>query len=474
MASSEENRAFDAAFAAFPARIATVTPDGQAVTYESYHRTVRSFTARLRASGIGPGAVVAPFSENPAVFGALVIALFRVGATVACVSNPDIAFGQGLRVDYAITLPDRLSICASNILFDQSWFGQAGDDSLGPDGRVILSSSGTTGEPKYYLCEQAILRDWSGRRGAGYEVRDADTLTTAPVYSGYGLTRILHTILNGGAMFRPRESAAETLRALRPQQDLNIITTPAMLSDFVAAVEAGAPLPARLRGVLLGGSPVSRQFAQRAEAVMGCPVYNTYGAIETGTSAITRLAGSPVEHGLLGKPLPGVEMRFEDGDGVPVADGVEGILAIRVAQAGRVTEALVGSWPYDAEGWFRPGDLGRVDPATGDIIVTGRVADLINSSGSKVAPSRYETAALSMVPADEIVAFGIPNTLGTEDVGLAVVAPETIDTANLARRMKDRVGDHLDFMVRQFDAIPVGPTGKPDRAALREMFAAKG
>ncbi len=466
-----ENEALEDAFRIHVGKCATVTPDGQVVTFEALHRTVKSFAAKLRASGIGPGAVVAPFTENPVVFHALVIALLRVGATVVSVSNPDIAFGHGLRIDFAITLPDRLSLCASNILFDQSWFGYSGDTSVGPDGRLIMSSSGTTGEPKYYLADQSIIRAWIDVRAECYDPYGSDTLATLPVFSSFGLYMALQATLTGGALFRPAASAAETLRALSPQQPLDIMTTPAFLSDFMDAVEAGLPLPDKLRAVLLGGSPVSRQFAARAEAVMGCPVYNFFGSTETGGNAMTRPSQSSIERGLVGTSFPRSEFRFVDDKGNEVPDGTEGFLAVRAPEKTRIKETLVGSHPYDGEGWFRSGDMGFVDAQTGDIILTGRITELINSSGSKVAPSRYETLTLAMIQADEVVAFGIPNALGSEDVGIAVVSPETIDTADLEKRLKQRVGDHAGFIVRQLTEMPANPTGKPDKAVLREIFA---
>jgi len=468
---SKENEAFEVAFLRYSDRIATVTPDGQVLTFGVLHGTVKAFAAKLRACGIGPGAVVAPVTENPAVFHALVLALLRVGATVASVSNPDIAVGRGLCIDFGITLPDLPALTVFNIHFGQSWFGFSGDDSIGPDGQLLLPSSGTTGEPKYYRAAQSIIRAWAEARCAGYDVRDADMLMTIPAHSTYGLSLMLQTTLFGGAVFWPRASADETLRTLRPQQPLDLVTTPAFLADFLKAAEKGASPPAKLRAVMLGGSPVSRQFAERAEAVLGLPVYNSYGSTETGGNAYCRPTRSIIGTGLVGKPVPPSEFRIEDESGEALPPGMDGIFAVRVPQAARVSEAMTGSFPYDGDGWFRSGDLGYTDVATGDFVLTSRVSDLINSSGSKAAPGKYEKMALTMTPADMAVAFGIPNALGTEDVGLAVVAPEAIDTVALERGLKDRVGDYLDFHVRQLDAIPLGATGKPDRAALRRMFA---
>ena len=469
----KHNLLIDEACRRFPDRCATITPDGQRLSYDMLYRTVLAFTARLRAEGVEPGQVVAPLAENHAVFHALTLALLRIGARVALVFSPDAAIGHGLKIDTAITLADRPAIACGNLVFDQSWFDVTGDAGIGADGDVIMSSSGTTGLPKYYLSSQHNLHEMTRVRWGGYQPGESDTLATLPAPTGYGFWMAYQAMMLGGAIFRPKATARETLLSLQPELPLEILTTPAILSEFLNEIEGGVPVPPLLQSVLLGGSPVSRNLARKAENVLGCPVYNVFGSTETAGNAIARPAKSGLEQGVIGKPFPEVEFRIEAEDRTPLPPGSEGILAVRVPPDVRIAEALVGTYPFDEEGWFRSGDYGYLDAAEG-LVLTGRTTDLINSSGSKVSPAAYEAIVLRLTGANEVAAFGIPNALGSEDVGLAIVADTPVNTETLRKQMLEEVGTHLDFHIRQVDSLPVNPTGKVERSVLREQFESEG
>ena len=247
------------------------------------------------------------------------------------------------------------------------------------------------------------------------------------------------------------------------------MTTPAVLAEFLTAVEDGVAVPENLRAILLGGSTVSRQLARRAEELLGCNIYNAFGSIETGGNTLARPATQDFEQGVIGTPFPWVDFNVESEDGSKLPLGEEGLLAVRVPPDCRITETLVGEHPYDKDGWFRSGDLGY-ELADGTMIFTGRKSDMINSSGSKVSPARYEELVLSLVAANEVTAFAIPNKLGSDDVGIAIVSVYPIDFETLQKALNDKVGTHLDFHIFAVDIMPINRTGKVDRKALLEKF----
>ena len=465
------NRQIEDLFAGFGERTAMITPDGQRVSFAGLNRTVRAFAARLRAEGVGPGTVVAPFHENPAVFQALLYALVRVGASAAAVPSPDMAARIGLKIDLAISLPDRPSVAVKNLTFDQEWFAASGDDGIGPDGFLIHTSSGTTGAPKFYRVPLASIVSGFEWHERVYPCRDTDLLITIPVFAGYGTFLGIQAQLGGGAILRPAASARQTLEQLAPQQALEIRATPAVLADLIVAVRKGAPVPERLRAIMLGGSPLSKRLARQGEEVLDCKVFNNYGAAETAATAITRPATAAEEQGFVGTPFPWAEFRIENDDGSEAVAGSEGGVAVRVPADYWTVEALVGESPIDENGWFRAGDRGYLRTDDGALVITGRENELINSSGSKVAPIRYEEAALRLVPATAAAAFGIPNDLGSEDVGLALVADEQLDLKQLQTDLTALVGTHLNFFAFQVDRIPVNQTGKVDRKALLQQLA---
>ncbi|HEY5362748.1 MAG TPA: class I adenylate-forming enzyme family protein [Aestuariivirga sp.] len=469
---SSQNALFEETFKRYGSSLAMVTPDGQNLSFDKLHSTVKHFAAKLRQLGVRPGQVVAPFSENPAIFYTLILALLRIGATAACLPSVDRAAKDGLIVDYAISLADRPSITARNLIFDQSWFDAEGNDAIGPDGGFVFSSSGTTGSPKYYYVRETLLKAWSEFSIAGIGDERMDTLVTLPVFSPYGLKCVSHCHFLGGAVFFPRSTAAATLEALRPVHPLDAMTTPAVFADLLGAIKSGSPAP-KFQRIVLGGSPVAIELARQGEDMLGCKVYNAYGSTEACVNAVVHVASSPFPKGHAGRPFRGVQFFIEDDEGKPLPPNQEGHVKILVPPDCRMDKPLIGASPYDEHGRFLSGDIGYL-AAEGDLIITGRSGDRINSSGSKVAPERYEALALQHVKATQIAAFGIPNALGSDDVGIALVSDETVDLTALKAQMEQVIGTHLKVFVFKVKALPVNATGKIDRQALRMSLAPEG
>lgn len=465
---SSQNALIEDIFGGYGSALALVTPDGQNLSFDMLLASIRHFAAKLRQLGVRPGQAVAPFSENPAIFYTLVLAILRVGGTAACIPSVDRAAQDGLLVDYAISLADRPSVTARNLVFEQSWFNCEGHDGIGPDGGFIFTSSGTTGSPKYYYARQTLLKTWSDFSISCLGGKRLDTLSTLPVFSPYGLKCVSHSHFLGGAVFLPRSSAAATLEALKPVHPLDAMITPAVLSDLLAAIKAGSPKP-KFQRIVLGGSPVAMELARQGEEILGCPVYNAYGSTETSLNTMVRVTASSIGKGHAGKPYPGVHFFIEDDGARAVAAGDEGYVKVLVPVECRMDKTLIGESPYDARGRFVSGDIGYLTP-DGDLVVTGRAGERLNSSGSKVAPERYETLALRHVKATQIAAFGIPNALGSDDVGVAVVADQEIDLVALKNNMEKDIGSHLKVHAFQVKTLPVNPTGKVDRKVLAERF----
>jgi len=466
--STEQNEFFERSFSRFPNAVALYTPDGQSVTFGKLLSSIKGVAAKLRAFGVRPGQVIAPTSENPALFYILTLGALRMGATVACVPSVDLATAKGLFADYAINFPDKPSVTTRNLIFDASWFSTEGHDGVGSDGHFIFGSSGTTGQPKYYLARQSVTKGWIDYSSQIFGFNRVDTLVSLPVFSGYGLKLLLHSNLAGGGVFLPHASAAATLRSLKPANPLEMTGTPAFLADLMAAVKAGSPKPPFFR-IILGGSPVAMELAAEAEELFGCPVLNSYGSTEAGINSALRVVTEQKIKGTAGKAIPGGAFFVEDDAGRPLPHGEEGHVKVLAPPQNRVLRSLVGSDPLDEQGRFVSGDIGYL-LEDGTLVVTGRADERINSSGSKVAPERYEALAQQYVKAREVAAFAIPNAGGSEDVGLALVADEPADRAMLKSKMEEAIGTHLRVHVFQIEMLPRNAAGKVDRQALRKQL----
>jgi acyl-CoA synthetase (AMP-forming)/AMP-acid ligase II len=123
-------------------------------------------------------------------------------------------------------------------------------------------------------------------------------------------------------------------------------------------------------------------------------------------------------------------------------------------------------------GWFRTGDQGFIDPE-GFLIITGRIKEIINRGGEKIAPREVDEVILKLSAVSQAVAFPVPHPKLGEDIAVAVVLKEgqSIDV----QEIRNHAATYLTkFKVpRQIfivDKIQKGPTGKIQRATLWDQF----
>ena len=161
-----------------------------------------------------------------------------------------------------------------------------------------------------------------------------------------------------------------------------------------------------------------------------------------------------------------------DAAGAHLAQGQRGEVVIQgpnvVSEYENNPEANAKSF---TNGWFRTGDQGYLDEE-GYLILTGRIKELINRGGEKVAPREIDEVLLAHPAVAEAVAFGVPHPTWGEEVAAAVVlrTPET-DTAILAfcrERLADFKCPKKLYIV---EAIPRTATGKIQRGAVAASFA---
>jgi long-subunit acyl-CoA synthetase (AMP-forming) len=173
--------------------------------------------------------------------------------------------------------------------------------------------------------------------------------------------------MSGSSGFDP----GACLAAIRRSRADSVILLPEMLLALVAALEAGAPRPSRLRLAAVGGARVAPALIERARAA-GLPAYEGYGLTECASVVALNLPGAD-RVGSVGRPLPHVRARIgEDGEILLSGNGCLGYL-------GGPREAPAGSW-------LPTGDRGRID-GDGYLHVEGRRKHvIITSFGRNVAP----------------------------------------------------------------------------------------
>lgn len=207
---------------------------------------------------------------------------------------------------------------------------------------------------------------------------------------------------------------------------------------------AARPPPPSLRLVLVGGAPLSPTLRRRADA---WPVRTTYGMTEACAQVATQ--ADPEDVGV-GRVLDGTELRI-DGEEILV----RGPTLFRRYATGEPK-------PVDDDGWFRTGDLGRLDD--GCLTVFGRADDLIITGGENVHPAEVEDA-LRAAGAKDAVVFAASDELWGETV-VAAIEGEPPDPSRLDGRL---AGFKRPKKIAQLDAFPRTPIGKVDRRTVARI-----
>jgi long-chain acyl-CoA synthetase len=232
----------------------------------------------------------------------------------------------------------------------------------------------------------------------------------------------------------------------------------------------------RLQSFCSGGSALDPDVA-RLFFDLGLPVYEGYGLTETAPVLTTNHPGA-WRIGSVGWPLPGVEVRVQD----PGPGGIGEVWARGpnvFAGYHRDPEATEAAF---AGGWFRTGDLGRLDP-DGCLHLTGRLKDvIIPSAGKNVHPDEVERNFAELPHVRELCVLGVPGADRGEEVHLVLVPEEVpgrsrADVESAVCAAAGRVAATLPSHQRPHrlhlrrEALPRTSTLKVRRPALRELLA---
>ena len=365
---------------------------------------------------------------------------------------------------------------ADVIAVDPGGFGkvlasvQPGEEMVERDGEdtaVILYTSGTTGQPKGAELTHANLIS-----NSEIVLSDLIRLTPddvifggLPLFHAFGQTCTLNSAVASGACLTllPRFDAGHALRIMADHRVTVFAGVPTMFSALLHYPDAGAFDLSRLRLCISGGAAMPVEVLRAFEAAFGCVVLEGYGLSETSPVASFNHPGSERKPGTIGTPIEGVEMRVIDDNGDEVPRGETGEVAIRGHNV------MKGYWRRpDAtaaaivDGWFRTGDIGRVDE-DGYFSIVDRKKDLIIRGGYNVYPREIEEVMYEHPAVAEVAVIGLPDPNLGEEVGAAVVLrPGASATAEeLREHVKRQVAAYkYPRKVWIVDTLPKNPTGK--------------
>jgi len=221
-----------------------------------------------------------------------------------------------------------------------------------------------------------------------------------------------------------------------------------------------------------GSAPLPAEVLLAFRELTGATILERYGMTETGMLLSNPYDGER-RAGTVGMPLPGVSLRIVDAEGADVADDQEGELVVRgrnvFAGYWRDEEKTHASFLVDDAGrrWFRTGDVGRRDLASGHVTLLGRSRELILRGGFNVYPREVEETLLAFPGVREAAVVGRPHAdWGEVPVAFVATEGELDEAALLAWCGQQLARFKVPVAVHRVDALPRNAMGKVQKDRL--------
>jgi cyclohexanecarboxylate-CoA ligase len=340
---------------------------------------------------------------------------------------------------------------------------------------LLLYTSGTTAAPKGVPIDHR--RFLSNAAGSAAELRIGSSsilLSAAPFTHLYGLFSVNLALTTGATTaIMPAFTPAALAAALDQFRPTGLFVAPAHMS---ACLNEGLLTRERLfslRFVLISGSVCPPGLAHAVQERMpNGEVLQLWGMSEMQAGTFTR-PGDPlaVRTGSAGRASPGTELRIADGT-TTLSPEAEGELQARGTSVfeGYLENAEATAAAFTPDGWFRTGDLARLDPA-GNLELTGRLKDVINRGGVKFNPADVEAAIGSHAAIAQCAIVPMPDPVLGERACCFVVlkvgaAPVTLDDLCAWLTAQDIAKARWPERLEIIDEMPLTPTRKIKKSEL--------
>jgi fatty-acyl-CoA synthase len=446
----------------FPSKVA-IHFHGKDITYAELWRQIEHATKHL---DVRKGDRIAWLGYNSPDMLVLLFAAARRGAIV-------------VPLNWRLTPAEHRKIladCSPQLIFSDEDFAEAAgklgvragsfneeiageEEGKDEDDVLIVYTSGTTGTPKGAVLTQSALI-WNGYNSIhAHDLSQADhVLSALPMFHVGGLnnqtlpallagaTVTLHKRFEPGAWLGDVAKRRPTISLLVPATMAAVIAHPGWKDADLSSLK-----------LLNTGSMVIPESLIRAFHERGVPVGQIYGCTETAPIAIVLLRkDAKARVGSTGKPAPHAEVKLVDGE-----IWVRGPAVMR------------GYWPdYSGltdDGWFRTGDLARVDEQ-GFYWIVGRSKDVIISGGENIHPAELENVLAGCPDIEEAAVIGIDDPRWGEAACACVVTK--LSEAEVMALFEERLARYKHPRRVVFvDAIPRNAMGKVVKASLRELVA---
>ena len=477
---------------AHPARPFILAEDGE-ITYGEAAQRVATLAAGLRSAGVQPGDRVGVGLPNGTRWCLALLAAHAAGATAVPLNTwfkPAEMADVLRRAEPRLVLTERVIAERTGLPVELAhcWERTARYPAGLVVGRerdplaalraspvaetadaLLLFTSGSTAEPKGVRLSQQGMVCTGHAIGERQGIRPDDRFWFAlPLFFVFGCSNALPNALTHAATLclQERFEAAAALELMERQR----CTVYYGVAPITRALVACPDLPRRdISALRTGTANATPEDLRLAIEVLGVTqVCNAYGLTEGhGHTTITAYTDPPeVRMHCQGTVLPTQELRIVDGH-----IQIRGTITPGYLDAPGLTAEA-----FTADGWFRTGDLGRLDEH-GRLHFLGRSSEVIKAKGINISPAEVEAALVAHPEVDQVFVFGVDLADGDQAVGAALIstAPDherlIRDVTSWARERMAGYKVPTRAWVRTRDQLPLTSTGKVSKRLLRDQLS---
>jgi acyl-CoA synthetase (AMP-forming)/AMP-acid ligase II len=342
-----------------------------------------------------------------------------------------------------------------------------GDDDVA----LVLHTSGTTSRPKLVPLRHRNLSASIDNIATTYALGPEDVaLCVMPLFHIHGLmASTMATLRSGGTVVVPPKFDPMTFWPVAKEYGATWYSAVPTIHQMLLMRNRGELPPGaeKLRFIRSSSSALSPETMRQLESRFWAPVLEAYGM----TEASHQMASNPLppadrRPGTVGTAT-GVRIDVMDDSGGLAPQGVSGEVVI---QGPNVIDGYANNAEANAsafiDGWFRTGDQGVID-ADGYLSLVGRIKEMINRGGEKIAPREIDEVLLQHPAVGEAVAFGSPHPVWGEEVAAAVVLKHPVTEKDLIAFARERLADYkVPRKLYVVDRIPTNATGKVQRRSV--------
>ena len=430
--------------------------------------------------GFGRGDVVMTLIGNRPEWVLTMVACFRIGAVALACNEQLRAHDLAQRIAAAeprLIVADERNLaeltaagpaCRVLTIPDPTLYDESSDPApaaeLEPgDPCLITFTSGTTGEPTGVVHGQRYLPGQRLQSEHWLDARPGDLVwcTAATGWSKSARNTFIAPWLRGAAalLHDERFDPAQRLELLAAEE-VNVLCMAPTEYRVIAKRAQLRPLPA-LRSLVAAGEALNPEVIRTFTEEIGLAVRDGYGQTETG-QLTANPPGEAVRPGSMGRPLPGVNLRVDDGELVLADPATDPTFFV----------GYVDGAPSPADEPWRTGDRVSID-GDGYLYFEGRADDLIISAGYRIGPFEVESALVSHEAVAEAAVVAAPDEERGAVVRAVVVlrdgfAPGEALATELQEHVKHETAPYKYPRIVEFtDELPKTASGKIQRASLR-------